>query len=1020
MISKLNVSLDNSYPPKESAVPYSSKKIGKTKTTPGLHQGDKFKHYQNKITNNLVKKIKTSAKEGFETVGLMNSYGLMDDEMFKQDPDELYQQSKDVLAKTDISSGKGSYQQLKQEYANTLIEYEKLLGKLSGDTSNYILRTSADNPYLNSVIQFSNGQMFYVTNQGVAKPVSSDVFGINPYIPKTVQNLDYKITNVGEGSMLPTTPSLLVGTPLGAYEMVGNEGLNLYVSNTLNNPSSKYLQCYNDQIPKKPQKALIPQMGPSNSVGGINAGASSVYANNNDFTGPWRAFDNDVNTWWHSNEGDSNYAYDYTSGQYKGITNISFNTPNGSINVRGEWITLQFPTPKVFTGYQIQGRQGCCGDPNGRDPNTWYIIGYNGNTWEQIDYQENQSFNWQAKTFSVNSEKPYTQFLMITTVVGDPNAPAIRDCLQIATLQIFGDDVSNQENDANSAMPTKYLGSKYVTLDKCQQYAADNGYKYFGLQDIKSDGTAKCAVTNDITRTMMYGISTKTDVEPLWKSNSSGATTAQMTDKGNLVLLGSDGSIIFRTNNDDASCANAIINSVTATYGAVCNNEGYHVAIGNATQKVNETLNNSSNKTQLSIPVNNGFFGDPAVGCGKGWDTSYKCGNTDKTGHIDYAEGQTYIYDCSKESSGCKFTLNLQDDGNMCIYKAGQQYAVYCTMTNGQQKQPNPEWAAANGKYGVSSITTGQTLHVGEWIGSNDGSLKLILESDGSLVLYTSTTRPGCKKSDNGIMGGENWVNAVYQMNAVGKPSEISKVSYVDADSKKYGYPDSDIGLKNTYTYLQGWDSAGYDIPGAGMSGTTPEKCQEKCNTMNDCYGFAFTTGDTCWPKTKDMYPKGIRQQQPYEVDLYVRDRNIISTPIGVRSDMVNVDSVTYDKYTNSGRQIENAYGLINLTKREREELYYWRERLNQISQQIVNLTGQFNENEILVETQSRRDVSGLGNYLTNLADNDKKINTISNSLSNYNISDESNIAVLQENYNYLFWSILAVSTVLVAINISR
>jgi hypothetical protein len=389
-----------------------------------------------------------------------------------------------------------------------------------------------------------------------------------------------------------------------------------------------------------------------------------------------------------------------------------------------------------------------------------------------------------------------------------------------------------------------------------------------------------------------------------------------------------------------------------------------------------------------------------------------------------YAEGQTFIYDCSKESSGCKFFLALQDDGNMCVYKGdpGSNVgpAIFCTYTNGKQQKANPEWAAVNGKYGVPYLTMGQTLHVGEWIGSNDGSLKLILEQDGSLVLYTSSTNSGCKKADNGTVGGEDWVNAVYEMNAVGNPSAIGKVSYIDADSKKYSYPDSDIGLKNSYTYLQGWDSAGYDIAGAGMSGTTVEKCQEKCNSLQDCYGFAFTNGDTCWPKNEQMYPKGIRQKQPYPTDLYIREKNITTTPIGVKGDMLNIDSVGYDQYTNSGKQIENAYGLSNLTERERKLLAASKDRLNQISQQIVDLTGQFNENEIMVENQSRRDVSGLGKYLTNLADNDKKINTISDSLANYNISDESNIAVLQENYNYLFWSILAVSTVLVLINISR
>ena len=54
-----------------------------------------------------------------------------------------------------------------------------------------------------------------------------------------------------------------------------------------------------------------------------------------------------------------------------------------------------------------------------------------------------------------------------------------------------------------------------------------------------------------------------------------------------------------------------------------------------------------------------------------------------------------------------------------------------------------------------------------------------------------------------------------------------------------------------------------------------------------------------------------------------------------------------------------------------------------------------------------------------------KKIQKICNNIKDFNspnvenILNDSDITVLQKNYNYLFWSILATGTVLVTMNIS-
>jgi hypothetical protein len=189
---------------------------------------------------------------------------------------------------------------------------------------------------------------------------------------------------------------------------------------------------------------FVPRIDQSNSVNGYTASTSSVYANNNNFTGPWNAFDQNINTWWHSNEG-TNYLYNGNTGIYTGITETTIKSVVGV--VKGEWLQINTPKPIVLTRYEIQGRQGCCGNPNGRDPNTWYILGFKDGEWYQVDYQTNISFNFNMLSFNISNPAPYTAYRIVITVCGDNKAtPGQRITVQIGQWNLF-----------NSNNPTLYI-----------------------------------------------------------------------------------------------------------------------------------------------------------------------------------------------------------------------------------------------------------------------------------------------------------------------------------------------------------------------------------------------------------------------------------------------------------------------------------------------------------------------------------------------------------------------------------
>jgi hypothetical protein len=139
--------------------------------------------------------------------------------------------------------------------------------------------------------------------------------------------------------------------------------------------------------------------------------------------------------------------------------------------------------------------------------------------------------------------------------------------------------------------------------------------------------------------------------------------------------------------------------------------------------------------------------------------------------------------------------------------------------------------------------------------------------------------------------------------------------------------------------------------------------------------------------------------------------------PIGVSNNTNNTDSITYKNYVNGG-EIGNEYGLANITSVEKQQLEQLQIRLNILSNQISRQTNSFKNNDSMINNQGVKNMFGLGTYLNEIDNTNKKIIGFSNNIEN--ILNDSDIVVLQENYNYLFWSILAAGTVLITMNIAK
>jgi hypothetical protein len=993
---------------------------------PALNQGKKFKKYQNKIINNLEKNAAAlSGKEGFS--------GL--------DGNGLTAKTMNVIKNNNYTDQSQIIANLRSEYQNTLQEFENLVASISGEATTYIKRVNPNNPYLNKTVRFTTGHVCYVTNQGVVKWIPNMDIWNSLTIPKTVVEISipWLDTYFTPGTQIPTNPPLISGTNVQLGQSFGDEGSNIYVNTLVNNPSSSYVGCYNN-IPESTDVIFVPTMNGSNSVNGYNSYATSILWEGG---APCYAFDRNPNTYWHSNV-NAETNYDSATGEYYGIHYLNYYNGSGKAETaKGEWLQIDLPgintqnaTNIPLTKYDLQGRQDCCGwnGVNGRTPNSWVILGYKDGSWYLVDKRENECPNYALKTFYIIDPKPYQSYIFLITNCGSPNDKSgSRYCVQISQWNLYTS--SNYLDNPTPAMTN--VGQ--MNFDQCQQYAVNTGNTYFGLQGLDNNGNGNCMVSNELSLAQRYGEGLIYSAVPLWNSETYGGKGAycELTTKGSITVYNSSNSPVYNTPDNSGLPSNymgcywdwwdramPLLNAdgTFSTWGGGSKwDNDYQSAYQYALQNGYKYFSN-----QASYPYNSqgkgqaGFSNDFAQST-KYW-TANNCGKVN--GFVGGGPWSNAIY--STDGNINSFIV-LQDDGNLVLCRGmspdDNQGVIWSSGTNGKVQSSNTNFAASKGKTGNNWMSSGTKLNPGEFIGSNNGEIYLIMQSDGNLVLYTSSKVSGCSASssaDGKTVGRQN-INALYQMNKMGNLSELGKLAYIDGNAELHAYDSSDIQLVNNYTKFDNMNTAYNDIPGAAYGGASVEQCKSSCDSNPNCYGFVMSKqGNVCWPKNSAMYPVGAQQIDPNSTT-YVRNKAPINVPIGVPTNVKNTDSVTYQSYINGGT-MSNEYGLAKATSVQKQQLDQLQTRLNLLSDQITSYTTKFGNGSTSADNQAAQNVTGINDYLTDIKQTDKDIVKVSGE-SNGNIQNilkDSDIVVLQKNYNYLFWSILATGTVLISMNIVK
>jgi hypothetical protein len=779
-----------------------------------------------------------------------------------------------------------------------------------------------------------------------------------------------------------------------SIDVIHTPGKNVYASQLITNPTATYVGCYNNNMSQSALVNAVPILNSTNSVNGFISNASSVYIENNAMFGSWAAFDQNPDTFWHS-EISSQTSYNDASGVYEGMHQII--NSNGT-SISGEYLQISsssFQHLKVLQ-YSLCPRIGYNAI---RNPNSWYILGSKDNQWYNLDRQTNQTFiSSSAKTYTIATPGLYDAYMIIIDRVGNSDQPSNKQSVQIAEWNLF----TNQTLGANAAMqPTSN-----ETFKNCQQYAVDNGYTYFGVQDIQSGGLAQCMVSNDIARTTMYGdASVNATAVPIWSSNTYGEQcTLSLTSEGQLVVYSSD-KTLFASPNAPSECKKtySVSNNVDSPYSDI----GYFD-------------NKSVNDCELLCNNN-----DACAGFAFNKSTNHSCWIKSNIS-LNYrnANNNRDIYTRNptpKNILNCVFFAALLDDGNFCIYKgkdpSDNRGGIWCSVTNGKQKNTNPDWVASKGKYGRNYLKSGEGLVAGEWIGSNNGSIKLIMQTDGNVVLYASETSVGCSKDLNNTTYGNYGMNAVYKMNETGNINSLGKVAYVDSTNELHEYPNSFIGVSNEYQLYPNTDLPGNDITSIS---TNQSGCQTECNNNLECAAYVYQSPtNTCWLKNGAGVNK---QKQTNNTTMLGVRKPTLKTKCN-NNKIVDIDTIQYDKYK-TGKNMDDQCIPSIISQADKDNYNAIKTKLALLGQEIITkMDALYSQNNKIYE-QMNMNVTQFKQKMELYKNTNKiiKDNTIEG-MRNLDMQDidgmllDTDLLVVQSNYNYAFWSILAIVIVIITIN---
>ena len=899
-------------------------------------------------------------------------------------------------------------------YNYSLGNYNELKKSIYDKSKNYYLRKDSSNPYLNKFIRFITGHVFYVTNQGVAKYIpnmNNSIMGKNGCSSKIIPiDIPWSDAYLSATAIIPTNPSLVVGTQMKENQACGSEGSNVYVNKIVNEITSKYVGCFKDDV-------LHPTMKFIGGAPTITPGTSGVLNGNFDNPkitpgGILQMTNTNTPSWTGSGVIENNawgFPKPYPKGEqccalWGGGLNQGYSNYYGPIIYQ----TIKFDVGKYNISFYVCGRP-CCDQSGQGLPIDVFLK-------DKLIYTAPvrvAKWDYVSSPFEITTAGEHVLKIMLHDLhVGDRST----------AIQGVSIDVGDNTN----------LNNGNYDVEFCKNSAIDQGYKYYSIQNVNT-ATQKgyCAVSNDMVAPTM----TPQELIPgnavsLWKSSATISTgescTATLTKEGTLNILDSNNKSIFSTTNNQPVKLSEYIGCYVDTNNPLA--MPYYVkgsgTGGAASLTVPECIADAKkNNNQYSGTQYIQGHGMNKGSCVQSNDLQMaqrygKSNNCSKMpdGYMGGGGGTNAIY--SVGELGSAYFLLVEDNGNVSIYKGtnlnDKQALIWETKTAGKSIEPNERYKASQGKYASNLVASGFTLSIGDFIGSPSGSAYLIMQSSGNLALYTSNSIPACPVINNKNMGTYG-INAIYELDKVGDKNKVGQLKYVDQDSNLVSYPDKNIGYADTYTEWKDYNHLGGQL---GYRPGTVNAMANTCNSLNECKAY---TEAGWFARSDDL--SALKLFPPGGILEYIRDKKPIESFTGFTKPVANIDSIQYKKYATLGYDINNPKLNtldVNMTVADSNSILTTDQQIQEIANKVKDNNNLLASNINKINSQSSENARVIPLYSNEY---DKIVNTklqqMNKSINrNQGILTDSKIVVSHEYYVRIFWVILTLIIVIIFIKI--
>jgi len=607
-----------------------------------------------------------------------------------------------------------------------------------------------------------------------------------------------------------------------------------------------------------------------------------------------------------------------------------------------------------------------------------------------------------------------------------------------------------RDKNQTPAMPTLMNGgSKTYTNATCLQAAIDSSYSYYGLQQFDSTtGLAKCYLSNDLVQSEQYGL------------------------MGNSTVCSqeSDGYIY------GGSLLNAIYQTPTANYIGAYSDDGSANTMtmlnnGSQTFSYSECYNKAISKGSTYFGLQNYDTSTEKAACGVSSDFNQitQNGTSNKTikGKGNYIYGKSLVNAVYQVAQNAPYKGCFNDESSTPAMTAvDNASATYSYDTCQQYAQQN-----AFTYFALQGVTTATD--------SSGNPQAQCWVSNSKTEAEQYGTAKSCSTSTNdGYTYGNGNVNAIYSVSQNGNPSLVGQFGFINQDGLTSTYPSSmyQFDTSNNYTKMKNYDSSGNDINNSSYGNATSKDCANTCSGMTDCYGYVFDTStNTCYPKNSGIFPKGQRYPNNNR-NLFLRNSVLNSGTPATNQKLVDIDSISWMNYIGTGQSVpdtsnnifdffgagvkepftnssntnsntnansntntnSNTNSNTNLSKNtnantntnsntnsnsnansnvQNQILTDLENRLKMLSQQITNNSSTYANNNQTVNQQSTVIQPTVQQYMNEYTKINKKIGSFG---SVENILNETDIVVLQENYNYLLSSILVIGATIVTLKVAN